>query len=308
MAKKNVFAERRKIDQQAEAWFNRTNDSIPFEAFIDEEEKISTGEKMLGEIRRKINKQKFYRLWLNIAAASVIIISVGTLGYRSYINSKAENTEYIWKNYVAQKGEFKQILLPDSSILHLRPGSKIAVTHPFVQQTRQVKLEEGEVYFEVKHDREHPFLVKTSQITTEVLGTKFIINNDPLRPDIHVSLLSGKVSVRNQKTHLGVLLPNQQLSFNRIKETIKLENTSVYSSENWLNGEYILEDVPLKSFAKTFGNAFSMEVKLGQKEFEQLHVSIQFNRGDYPKTILEQLKLIHGLNYQIKDKEVILMR
>ncbi|MNY49988.1 hypothetical protein D3C86_1854600 [compost metagenome] len=123
-----------------------------------------------------------------------------------------------------------------------------------------------------------------------------------------MSLLSGRVSVRNQKTHLGVLLPNQQLSFNRIKETIKLENTSVYSSENWLNGEYILEDVPLKSFAKTFGNAFSMEVKLGQKEFEQLHVSIQFNRGDYPKTILEQLKLIHGLNYQIKDKEVILMR
>ncbi|MFA4869966.1 MAG: FecR family protein [Pedobacter sp.] len=308
MAKKNVFAERRKINQQAEAWFNRTNDSIPFEAFNDEEEKISTGEKMLGEIRRKINKQKFYRLWLNIAATAVIIISVGTFSYRSYINSRVENTEHIWQHYVTQKGEIKQIILPDSSILHLRPGSKIAITHPFVQQTRQVKLEEGEVYFEVKHDPEHPFLVKTSQIITEVLGTKFIINNDPLRPDIHVSLLSGKVSVRNQKAHLGVLLPNQQLSFNRIRETVKLENNSAYSSENWLNGEYILEDVPLKSFAKTFGNAFSMEIKFKQKEFENLHVSIQFNRGDYPKTILDQLKLIHGLNYQIKDKEVILMR
>jgi hypothetical protein len=75
-----------------------------------------------------------------------------------------------------------------------------------------------------------------------------------------------------------------------------------------LNGEYILDNVSLKSFAQTFGNAFSMEVRFRQKALEGLPVSMQFYRTDHPKTILNQLKLIHGLHYQIKDKEVILMR
>ncbi len=308
MAKKNIFAERQKIDEQASAWFERTDDSVPFEAFPNLREKTNVGEEILYEIRAKINKQKVYQLWTKIAAAVVIVISVGTFAYRGYQSSTSSGITLSWSSYVAKKGEFKKILLPDSSIVYLRPGAKINVAHPFKQRTRNLKLETGEAYFEVSHDPLHPFLVTTGKLTTEVLGTKFIINNDPLLTDIRVSLLSGKVAIRNQKVQLGILLPNQRLSFNRYQETVKLENSNVYSGENWLKGEYILEDVPLKSFAETFGNAFSMEIKFGQKALEQLRVSIQFNKGDHPKNILDQLKLIHGLHYQIKDKEVILMK
>ncbi|WP_343534710.1 FecR domain-containing protein [Pedobacter sp.] len=308
MAKKNVFAERRKIEQQAEAWFDRTHDDIPFETFANEQDKLRTGEEMLGEIRRKINRQKLYKLWRNVAAAAIIVISVGTWAYRNQQSSNSSTITQAWDSYAAKKSEFKKILLPDSSVIYLRPGAKVAVAHPFKQQTRQVKLETGEVYFEVSHDPAHPFLVTTGQITTQVLGTKFIINNDPLLADIRVALLSGKVAVRSQSTALGVLLPNQQLSFNRYRETVKLESSKAYTSENWLNGEYVLEDVPLKSFAETFGNAFSMDIKFEQKALEKLHVSIQFNKSDRPQSILNQLKLIHGLHYQIKDKEVILMK
>jgi len=308
MAKKNVFAERRKIEQQAETWFHRTNDNIPFNAFADEQEKIRTGDEMLIEIRRKLGKQKLYKLWRNVAAAAIVVISAGTFVYRNYQSSNPSVITQTWNNYVAGKGEYKKILLPDSSLIYLRPGAKVAVSHPFIQQTRQVKLEAGEVYFEVSHDPSHPFLVNTGQITTEVLGTKFIINNDPLATNIQVALLSGKVAVRSEKAQLGVLLPNQQLFFNRQHETVKLQNSNAYTTDKWLNGEYILEDVPLKSFAQSFGNAFSLELKFEQKALENLHVSIQFNRGDDPKTILDQLKLIHGLHYQIKNKEVILMK
>ncbi|WP_316818314.1 FecR family protein [Pedobacter nyackensis] len=309
MAKKNIFAQRRKTDLQAEAWFDRSNDNIPFEAFADEEEKTQTGEEMLTVIRRKLKEQRSFRRWRNVAAAAVILVTASVFSYRAYLASPPINgMAQAWKSYAANKGEFKKILLPDSSVVHLRPGSKIAIAQPFIQQTRQLKLEIGEVYFEVSHDPVHPFLVSTGPITTEVLGTKFIINNDALSADIHVALLSGKVAVRSQKAQLGILLPNHQLSFNRNTEAVKLENSNAYSSENWLNGEYILEDVPLKSFAKTFGNAFSMEVRFRQEALEKLKVSIQFNRYDNFKTILDQLKLIHGLQYEIKDKEVILMR
>ncbi|NQX38544.1 ferric-dicitrate binding protein FerR, regulates iron transport through sigma-19 [Pedobacter steynii] len=307
MAKKNIFSERRSIDQQAEAWFYRTDDRVPFEAFSNQQEKTKTGEEMLDAIRRKIRTRKHHRLWLNVAAAAVILITSGTFGYRAYLTSAPSIARQVWVSYAANKGEFKEIRLPDQSTIHLRPGAKIAIAQPFIQQNREVKLVAGEIYCEVSHDPEHPFLVHSSQITTQVLGTKFIINNDPLAADIRVTLLSGKVAVRNETVQLGILLPKQQLSFNRVSETVKLDSTT-YLVENWLNGEYILDDVPLKSFAQTFGNAFSMEVRFQQKALENLPVSIQFYRTDHPKNILDQLKLIHGLNYQIKGKEVILMR
>jgi transmembrane sensor len=308
MAKKNVFAQRRKINQEAEAWFDQSNDNTPFEAFADEGEKTRTGEEMLTVIRRKLQKQRLFKLWRNIAATTVLLVTASIFGYRAYLASPMSSSTQVWKSYAANKGEFKKILLPDSSVVHLRPGSKIAIAEPFIQQTRQLKLETGEVYFEVSHDPAHPFLVTAGPVTTEVLGTKFIINNDSLSADIHVALLSGKVAVRSQKAQLGILLPNHQLSYNRHTQVVKLENSDAYSTENWLNGEYILEDVPLKSFAKTFGNAFSVEVRFKQEALEKLNVSIQFNRNDNYKAILDQLKLIHGLQYEIKDKEVILMK
>ncbi|MNQ90343.1 fec operon regulator FecR [compost metagenome] len=307
MAKKNIFSERRSIDEQAEVWFDRTDDRVPFEAFSNQQEKTKTGEEMLDEIRRKINTQRHRRLWLNVAAAAMILITSGTFGYRAYLTSTPPIARQLWVSYAANKGEFKKIQLPDRSTIHLRPGAKVTIAQPFIQQNREVKLTAGEIYCEVSHDPAHPFLVHTSQITTQVLGTKFIINNDPLAADIRVTLLSGKVSVRSQKAHLGILLPKQQLSFNRVDETVRLDSTT-HLAENWLNGEYILDDVPLKSFAQTFGNAFSMEVRFRQKALENLTISIQFYRTDNPKTILDLLKLIHGLNYQIKGKEVILMR
>lgn len=307
MVKKNKPAKGQDLEQ-AEIWFSRTDDRIPFEAFSSRQEKTAIGEEILGTIRRKIKTQKLYRLWRNVAAAAVILITAGTFSYRAYEATRPSMVKQTWVSYVANKGEFKEIQLPDSSIIHLRPGTKIAIAHPFIQQTRQVKLLEGEVYFEVSHDQSHPFLVNTSQLTTEVLGTKFIVQNDPFATAIKVTLLSGKVAVRTAKAQLGVLSPNQQLTFNRLNETVKLESSASNLAENWLKGEYLLEDVSLKSFAKTFGNAFLMEVKFKQKALEDLPISIQFNRADQPKAILEQLKLIHGLHYQIKDKEVLLMK
>ncbi|WP_256011641.1 FecR family protein [Desertivirga xinjiangensis] len=308
MAKKNIFAERRKAELQAEAWFHRTDDSVPFEAFSNQQEKTRTGEEILYGIRRKIKIQKLYKSWLKVAAAAVLLLTAGTISYRVYERSTSPVIGKTWDSYTAGKGEFKKITLPDSTVVHLRPGSKVSVSKPFLQQTRRVELQQGEAYFEVSHDPKHPFTVTTGKIMTEVLGTKFIINNDPLAADIRVALLSGKVAVRTAKTQLGILSPNQQLSFNRINETAKLESATAYSAENWLNGEYILENVPLRSFAKTFNNVFLMEVKFGQKALEDLPISIQFSLADSPGAILDQLKLIHGLHYQINDKEVILMR
>lgn len=54
---------------------------------------------------------------------------------------------------------------------------------------------QGEAYFEVESDKEHPFIVKTKQLTVEATGTAFNVN--AYAPDhvAAVTLVKGKVAV-----------------------------------------------------------------------------------------------------------------
>lgn len=308
MAMKNRVTRGKTLTGHAEDWFDSTDDRLPFEAFPSEDQKVDIGEDMLSVIRQKIGRRRLYRLWFRSVAAAVVFLIAGTFGYRAHMASTLENVGSQWVSYVAKKGEFKKILLPDSSVVHLRPGATIAVAKPFFQGSRQVRLQQGEVFFEVSHDPKHPFLVNTGELTTKVLGTTFIINNDALSKAIRVVLLSGKIAVRDREKPLGTLSPKQQLFFDRANGAVTIDNNTTYAAESWLKGEYLLEDVTLKSFARTFGDAFSMEVRFAQQELENLPISIQFNLDDSPREILDQLKLVHRLHYEIKNREVVLMK
>lgn len=308
MAKRNIFAQRQKTDRQANVWFDRTNDNAPFQAFSGKEEQEQIGEEMLAEIRQKIRFHKFRKIWLSSAAAVLILFSVGILTFQFSKSPSLGPAELVWTSYTTHKGEYKKISLPDSSIVYLRPGSHLEVATPFVQQNRNVKLVEGEAFFDIRHNPQHPLVVEASQITTQVLGTTFIISNYKAMDHISVMLLTGKVAVNTEKTQLGLLKPHERLSFNKTSGKAELNTIDNDMSENWQSGEYMLNNVPMKELAFALGNTFGFEVKFGDDRLEKLHITTQFNRKDKIKDILEQLKLIHGLDYRIKDKEVILMK
>lgn len=263
---------------------------------------------MLGKIRQKIRYHKFRKTWLSAAAAILILFSISIATFQFSKTSSLSPSELVWTSYKTQKGEYKKVRLPDSSVVYLRPGSHLEVAAPFVQQNRNIKLVEGEAFFDIRYNPQHPLVVETSQITTQVLGTTFIISNYKAMDHVNVMLLTGKVAVNTKITLLVLLKPNEQLSFNKTSGKAELNTIDNDMSENWQNGEYMLNNVPMKELAFALGNTFGYEVKFGDDRLEKLHITTQFNKKDNLIDILEQLKLIHGLDYRIKDKEVILMR
>ena len=67
------------------------------------------------------------------------------------------------------------VLLADGTTVHLNAGSKLLYPVRFVGKRRIVTLE-GEAYFDVRKDEEHPFVVRTRFGEVTVLGTAFNIN------------------------------------------------------------------------------------------------------------------------------------
>jgi len=305
MTKKGRFF-KNKLDREANAWFDQADDSQPFDAFGDAANKKRIGDEIFSAIQRSIQKRRFNYFRFAAAVAAFFIAGI-TIAL--FINQyQADRNKIVWSYIRSVPGNFDKIVLSDSSIVYLHPGTILKAPQEFKGHFREVKLIDGEALFEVKHDKEHPFIVLAGNLKTQVLGTSFIIKNYHQLENIEVSVATGKVSIMNGKILLGFLTPLQQLSFNRSTGKANFGTTDAAMAENWKNGEYILNNATMQELAIALQNIYGYKVIIQSSALQQLNITIQFNMKDSIRDIMDQLKLIHQVKYIIKNKEVILMK
>ncbi|GGH12189.1 FecR family protein [Sphingobacterium alkalisoli] len=80
--------------------------------------------------------------------------------------------------------------LPDGTKVWLNADSKISFALQFIKKTREIILD-GEAYFEVSKDKDHPFIVKSNGQQIEVLGTQFNVNSYRDEPTTAKTLVEG---------------------------------------------------------------------------------------------------------------------
>lgn len=78
----------------------------------------------------------------------------------------------------------------------------------------------GEVFFEVAHDTQHPFVVKSKKLNICVLGITFNVKAYKEEDNIEVTLMVGRVGVNlncSDQRNMIYLKPGQQLLFNKTR-------------------------------------------------------------------------------------------
>lgn len=143
--------------------------------------------------------------WYAVAACvAVVFVFVGQIETKlpqGVSLEKEANGEQILK---VARGTVYTVTLPDGTTAELQPDTRLFYPKKFCGKTRTVRLE-GEAYFEVKKDREKPFVVATEEAEVQVLGTHFNVKayrGEPYR----ISLLEGSVKVRNLQCPDSVLM------------------------------------------------------------------------------------------------------
>ncbi len=297
------------LDREANAWFDQTDDNQPFDAFGSNEAKQRIGEDIFKGIRNEIHKKRFNRYYyLKIASVIVFLSGLGILASMIIRQHLEEQRRVVWSEVKSLHGHLDKMVLSDSSVVYLRPGSVLKFPQKFKGHLREVQLLEGEAFFEVKHDANHPFIVLSGRLSTQVLGTSFLIKNYKQLKHIQVSVATGKVAVMNGKKLLRLLTPQQQLTFNTLTDEIDFTTISAGLADNWKSGEYVLKNASISELALQLENIYGLKVILKSPDLQKLSITTQFNMKDNIRDILEQLKLIHHVNYVIKNKEVALMK
>lgn len=186
------------------------------------------------------------------------------------------------------------LALSDRSVIALDAQSSIFQQKDFNTQ-RDLKLD-GRAYFEVTHDRDHPFTVYFGNTHLVVLGTKFYV--DASKPNSHtVTVIEGSVKVYDiVKKQYTVLTKNQELEMQN-GQHVQVHTPHVQLGD-WKKNALKFDDIQLSEVFFTMSKAFGKEINYASDL-----ASCRFSGN------LSNLSLAEALNFiklttqiQIEDK------
>lgn len=180
--------------------------------------------------------------------------------------------------------------LPDGSEVTLNAGTTLA--YSFDNNTRNIRLTQGEVFFDVAHDAAKPFIVSTEFGAVKVLGTQFAVGLTEQSADVMV--LSGSVEVAPENNiQKAVLTKNQAVSFKQVASGIKPANIKATQLLSWRHRQWVFENTPLAEAVATIAKSLGQQVEVPATHAD-LPVTGVLPMDD-PEQALKTLAASHGL-------------
>lgn len=198
-------------------------------------------------------------------------------------------------------GQNAQLTLADGSKVWLNAGSTLNFPTRFVEGKRRVTLD-GEGFFEVKANKEKPFIVSTSTYDVKALGTSFNVHAYNQSKEFETALLTGKVEISDRMTNHSIsLTPNNRA----VIGDGGLSVIPIESADYFLWREGILYfDEPLTEVLEKLELYFDVNIHVNNKSVleNKRHCTGKFRTRDGLDHILSVLQLTNHFTYK-KDEE-----
>lgn len=214
-------------------------------------------------------KARRIKIWDLLKVAAVlfpfVIASVLFLFYRDDVPEQSLIICELIEKQIP-KGQKLTIYLPDRSKVILNSESKISYSKLFNEHQRIVELE-GEAFFEVTPDKDRPFIVKSGNLLTKVLGTSFNIKAYPSDNNVKIAVKTGLVSVENttQKTNNKlntsvILQPSEMVVYNKSKNSTNISNFDPREELAWSEGVLYFKNASMKEFVAKIERWYGIDI------------------------------------------------
>lgn len=226
-----------------------------------------------------VNKGPFIRPWMRevLKVAAVVAVTVAC-GLYFYVSEKKELLAAM-NTITVPAGQRVNLTLSDGTTVWLNARSEMVYPAVFSGAKREVKLD-GEGYFEVKHDKESPFVVHTRKCDIEVLGTKFNVEAYSDSEEFSTSLMEGSVKVTdNSVVSASVLLkPDQEV---HLKDgRLLVSSIDDYDHFRWRDGLVCFDNIAFHELMKRFEKCYGISIVVENKNLEGYSCSGKFRISD----------------------------
>ncbi|MEA1876184.1 MAG: FecR domain-containing protein [Bacteroidota bacterium] len=227
--------------------------------------------------------------------------SVSTQQNKKKARRKPEMNELI-----VPRGYRINLELADGTLVWLNSESRLRYPVHFTGETRQISLS-GEGYFQVKHSDTNPFIVETTDVTVEVMGTSFNISAFENEDHITTTLVEGSVklhTIGNQEDI--ILLPNQCGIYSLPYQNIKVQCVDTELHTSWINGYYAFNHEPLEVVIQKLIRSYGIPISINNQGLKEYKFSGKLELKNTLTEVLDVLKLVAPIEYHATDGRVII--
>lgn len=235
----------------------------PIEPFVNLDEELSRRSKIFEAINKEIGvedkvgaKKSFFIPFLKYAAVLALFAAAALYLFKGIEDSASP--QLISKS--TNQEQKAVVTLTDGTKAYLNVLSEIRFPETFDGDTREVEVK-GEVFFEVSPDTKRPFIVRSSGLNTQVLGTSFNVNAYN-GDDVVVAVKTGSVKVSSESDQSVVLVPNQKATFKRAENALAVEDIDIDYYLDWRNRTITFNLDNLDDVFSRLARVYNMEIEL----------------------------------------------
>ena len=260
------------------------------------------------QIREKIRlsslKIRMNRLFIVLGKAAAVLFIPLLAAVLYFYFSQTTSSELL--TLTTQKGEQTSVILPDGSKVWLNVDTKLSYPVDYGVKSRNLKLE-GEAYFEIEKNNELPFEVASANIITRALGTRFAVSAYPENSEVESSLVKGSVEIK-YGTKSELLKPGQQLVYNKNKPEVTIKTFDENVELAWKNNQLVFRLTPFQDVITELEKWFDINIEYDPAAFKSETLTVQFEKYESLETILRVIAKANGFKFNIKDKNVKIIK
>ena len=232
------------------------------------------------------------------AAAAALVLACVALGFVLFSPTRVT----VWNT---KPGEQRTLTLEDGSRVILNTRSIVEVR--MGRSARDVRIVQGEAFFEVAHDRLRPFNVQTPLGTIRAVGTRFDVLLDEQR--VEVVMEEGKVLVKSAAPagQEVAAVAGMRATLLAGSTRAALDSADLTRIENWRAHRVEFDRVPLSTALKEFSRYTALPIRVESPQIGQMSVSAVLQAGDVD-ALRATLKGAFGLRLIAKQNELVVVQ
>jgi transmembrane sensor len=279
-----------------------------------------------------VRKMKWY--W---SAAALLVFAGGILYFSMKIRAgnHAKGLAQKEQNEISTRpGSRSRVQLPDGTVVMLNAGSKLTYNKDYGVDVRDVTLV-GEGFFDVKKNKEKPFIIHTSNINIKVLGTVFNVKAYPEDKRTETSLIRGsiEVTIKNRPNDKIILSPSEKLVVENgvVLEKIAAEHTinapaeaeivplvsinklkyhegdSSIAETQWIENRFVFNDESFDDLALRMERWYDVKIEIKDPSLQKRRMTGNFEKESISQA-LEALKIMIPFRYEEDGNRIIIHR
>lgn len=255
---------------------------------------------------RPVEKSFLHRFFLAKIVAAVCVLAVSSVILYTLPPETQEATYAAAENKIrVPAGQCVNIILSDGTEVWLNAHTELTYPALFTAE-RKVRLN-GEAYFNVTKDENHPFIVTTEKYDIQVWGTSFNVEAYAGREEFSTALIEGSVEIKDRRDSRKTvwLTPGFKLQSDE-ESTFRLDSIRNYEVYRWREGLICFDNLSFPDLMEKIGKYYGLRIVIENRKMHTYACSGKFRMADGIDFILRILQRNAHFTFTRDDERSII--